>query len=243
MADSYDPTDPNSILNTFGALAPIFSNAAASSARGRAAEAQVNQNQANTANNLYRTQLQAALEGPSISAAQAAKGDYLAHVQPFSFTGGTTMVGNIPVPVATGGLNPSVFGPNTRAAGQALSALGASRVGAFGLPTAPTLAPAPQPSGFETASGVLGTAGSIAGAIAKAGLLGLGGGGGSSDGSDGDTGPASIPGGSTDPADAAHNNAENNPDLVPATGGSLDELYARWLAAQGDQAAQAGGYQ
>jgi len=161
MADSNPLLDLGRILAGYGA----------NSAAGRVQEAGINQNQARTAADIYRAQLASALGGPALSAKQTALGDTLANIQPFQFTGRTHMVGNIPVPEATGGLGPQNFGPNTRAAGKALSDRSLARVSspAFALPSPPQLAPLPTPGlGEKIASGV-GLGSSILGALSGSG--------------------------------------------------------------------------
>jgi hypothetical protein len=234
----------NNILSTATDIGSVLAAYEAAAAQGRVQQAGVNQNQANTGANLYRTQLQGALTGPSVSAAQAAKGDAQANIQPFAWTGGTTMAGNIPVPQSTGGLTPSLFGPATRQAGQKLAALGNSRVlsPAFALPTPPTLAPAPTASGLDKTLGAAGLITSAVGALNKPGGSGAsfpipfsGFGGPSSQG------PAGSDFGASDAADQAHNleGGSGAFDPTQSLGGTTADPvqeYLDWLARQ-----QAGG--
>ena len=93
-------------------------------AQGRLQQTGVNQNEDLINQRRYQNALDAAklnLGAPGQRAANSVRGDILANAQPFKFTGGTKMVGNIPVPVSEGGLNPGIFSPNTRALGGQLS--------------------------------------------------------------------------------------------------------------------------
>jgi hypothetical protein len=222
------------IFQTAGDISSILAAYNAANAQGRVQQAGVNQNQANTAANLYRTQLQGALTGPSTSAAQAAKGDVQANIQPFAWTGDTKMAGNIPVPQATGGLTPSLLGPNARQAGQKLAALGNSRVlsPSFNLPSVPSLAPVPTASGLDQTLGAASTIGSLAAAAAK----GLGGSGASFPlgwsgfGGPSSQGPAGTDFGSTDPSDQAHNLEAGTPLDPSHVGGATSDPVAEYLA-------------
>ena len=134
--------------------------------QGRIESALLNQQQARAQADIFNTRMRAALMGPRMSAEDTARGDVMANEQPFAFDGGTKMVGNIPVPTHTGGPGPQNLGPNSRAAGQALSNQGLSRINspAFDLPTPPVLPP------IDTAG--LGT-NILRGASVGSGILGL----------------------------------------------------------------------
>jgi hypothetical protein len=155
-----------SLLNNANDVANVLGSVYGGRAAGREAAAYDNQRQALADASIYNTRMGAALTGPRRSASDAAFGDTLANVQPFSWTGSTQKVGNIPVPQSTGGLGPQNFGPATRKAGQDLATLGASRVNSpsFALPNPPVLPPLPQAGGVDS---FLGSASTIAG------LLGL----------------------------------------------------------------------
>lgn len=251
----------NDILGTTADISKVLADYERARAQGDVATAGVNQNQANTANNLYRTQAQFALDGPSISAAQAAKGDVQANIQPFAWTGDTKMVGKIPVPQSTGGLNPGLFGPNARQAGQKLATLGNSRVLSpnFNLPSAPSLAPVPEASGLDKTLSTAGLIGNVLGAGSKffnKGQTGPtpadpSGGAGKPSGSGasfplpfsgfqwpGSQGPAGVPNGSSDGFDASYNREQNSTqglDPSQPVGGQVDDpvqQYLLWLASQ-----------
>lgn len=171
--------DPNSILNTVGNVGDVINGYNQNAAQGRVQAGLLNQAQALAAANIYKTQLGAALGGPTESAKSTALGDTMANVKPFSW-GEPTMVGHIPVPTASGGLTPANFGPNTRQAGADLSTLSAARVNSptFNLPAPPTLPPIPSAG---PGSSILGTAGFLAQLAKAAGGAGAPGSGGSFD--------------------------------------------------------------
>lgn len=165
----------NDILGAAGDLSGILAAIEANRAKGRVDEAGVNQNQGRVAGDIYRTQSAVALGGPKASAQNAALGDTLANVQPFKWTGGTSMSGNIPVPEYSGGLTPANFGPATRKAGADLATLSADRVSspAFNIPKPPVLAPVPQSNALDSilgTAGILGTLGKAAANAAKSGV-------------------------------------------------------------------------
>lgn len=167
--------DANSIIDTASNLGDIIAKANQNAAQGRVQAGMLNQSQALAAANIYRTQLGAAMAGPTESARSTALGDTMANVKPFEW-GQPNMVGNIPVPTGSGGLTPANFGPNTRQAGADLSNLSASRVNSptFNLPTPPVLPPIPQQGSLSSA---LGTAGLLANALKALNNGGSGGGG------------------------------------------------------------------
>jgi hypothetical protein len=152
------------VLDNVGDISNILAAYEANKAKGNLAQAGAQQNQANAAANIYRTQSAVALNGPTQSAKSAALGDQIANIQPFAWTGGTSQVGNLPVPQSTGGLTPGNFGPATRKAGSDLATLSANRVSdpSFNIPTPPTLDPLPQMSGLDSILGTAGTLGSLA---------------------------------------------------------------------------------
>jgi hypothetical protein len=157
---------------TIADLAAIVAAIGKGRADGRVTEADVNQNQARAEADIFRTRMEAALKGPSMEARSAAIGDTLANVKPFAWTGGTSMVGNIPVPLSNdGGLTPANYGPATRRAGQTLANLSADRVNdpAFALPAPPTVAPLPQSGKTDSIINTASTIGSLFGAVPGAG--------------------------------------------------------------------------
>jgi hypothetical protein len=167
------------ILDSAGDLAGVLAEIAKGRATGRLAEGTAQQQQGLAESDLFRTQMDAALKGPVQSAQGAAYGDTLANIQPFGFTGETKMVGNIPVPQASGGLTPANFGPTSRQAGADLARLSAGRVNSpsFNLPKPPKIAPLPQSSALDSILNAAGGIGSAAGALGKNGgggdLIGL----------------------------------------------------------------------
>jgi hypothetical protein len=147
-------------------IATLLGGTAAGLDQGRIESTLLNQQQARAQADIFNTRMRAALAGPRLSAEDVARGDVMANEQPFQFDGGTRMSGNIPIPTHTGGPGPQNFGPNTRAAGQALSNQGLSRITspAFDLPTPPVLPPIEQ-AGLGTNI--------LRGASAGSGLLGF----------------------------------------------------------------------
>jgi hypothetical protein len=152
-------------LQLAGQLAPLLAGMAGGRQQDRVNSALLNQSQARAQADIFNTRMNAALRGPRMAAQDAAFGDTMANVQPFSFTGGTHQVGNIPVPDSTGGLSPANFGSATRQAGQSLATQGASRVTdpAFTLPSPPTLPDLPQGNAYDS---ILGSGAQIAALLA-----------------------------------------------------------------------------
>jgi len=124
------------IASGLGAAGAMAGRASQNRAAGRAAEADVTLQRDRDTSSRYAVQqnalLQAALmaenarlnrarlgiEAPAARANQAAQGDALANVQDVSISG---VPSHIRVPQISGGLRPSVLGPNARAAGRGLS--------------------------------------------------------------------------------------------------------------------------
>jgi hypothetical protein len=149
-------------------IGQIAGNDAAAAAQGRGMQAQIQQGQDRNAIALYQAQLAAAkqaMEQNSTLASQAGQGDLMANVQ-------DVQLNNLPasvqghMPTMTGGLRPSVLGPNARQAGQTLSrnALLQLMQGSSNLPMAPKMTPMPDASGYDDFSKILARAGSYAGA-------------------------------------------------------------------------------
>jgi hypothetical protein len=110
------------MIDGIGAAA---SGVSAGRAGGRVQEAEMQMLRDRLMQQRYGNELQAAelnLRAPQERAKQSVKGDVLANAQPFEWTGQNKMVGNIPVPQSTGGLNPGIFSDNTRSLGRMLSA-------------------------------------------------------------------------------------------------------------------------
>lgn len=156
----------DNLLGSAGDISRVLAEIARQRATGRVTEAGVNQNQARAAADVYRSTLDAALKGPAMSAQQTALGDTLANVQPFSWTGETKQVGNIPVPQGTGGLTPANYGPATRQAGADLAKVAGARVTSptFNLPTPPKIDAVPQSSALDSLLSGAGGIGSLLGA-------------------------------------------------------------------------------
>jgi hypothetical protein len=151
--------DPMAILGGLGKLA--------SGASGAAKEGRLDESfqQAMIDRQNALMQLQASefnIGAPNIRASQAARGDLLANVQPVTGTGSGRDYR------VTGGLDPSVFGPNTRQAGSLLSsqALQALQSGSDQL--SPTMSSIPKSGRLERFLGAAGLAGGIGGAISEA---------------------------------------------------------------------------
>jgi len=145
----------------------VAGNAAGASAQGRLAEAQANQNQDRNALSLFQdknAQAQQALNQHSQLAHQAGQGDLMSNVQDVNISG---LPSNVHMGNVTGGLRPSLLGPNARQAGQTLSrnALLQLMQGDTNLPKAPELTPLPQANAMDKINAGLGYAGSMAGAI------------------------------------------------------------------------------
>lgn len=243
-------------LGTAGDIGQILAQIAAARAQGRVQQAGVQQNQARAAADVFDTRMRAALTGPATEARQVARGDTMANIQPFAWSGDTKMVGNIPVPQSSGGLTPANFGPATRQAGRDLATVAGSRVTSpvFNLPEPPKLDPLPESGLLDSLLNAGGAGGALAGALG--GLPGSGAGGDIgkliSDmvkklrGNGGaDTGPASVPGGSsefddwfyntygdrTNPEEGAAQNGAGGLETLPGAVDPMDE-YLRWLASQ-----------
>lgn len=156
----------DNILGSVGDISRVLAEMERQRAAGRVTEAGVNQNQARAAADVYRSTLDAALKGPAMSAQQTALGDTLANVKPFSWTGETKQVGNIPVPQGTGGLTPANYGPATRQAGADLAKVAGARVTSptFNLPTPPKIDAVPQASALDKFLAGAGGGGSLLGA-------------------------------------------------------------------------------
>lgn len=158
------------ILSSAGSIADVLAKIEAGRATGRQAQGDAQQRQALAEANIYRTQADVALKGPLQSAKAAAQGDQMANIQPFSWTGGTSMSGNLPIPQSTGGLSPANFGPATRKAGADLATLSANRVSSpdFNIPKPPVLPPLPESNGLDSILSTASGLGSLAGALGKA---------------------------------------------------------------------------
>lgn len=154
-----------SFLKSIGDVGSVLSGAAKGAGEGRFQEAQAtnqfNNNQIGAANaNLNQQKFLSTV--PSTYASQAARGDAQANVQDVSFSG---LPSYIHVPTVSGGLRPSVLGPNARAAGQMLSQQALQHL-QNPQPYQPVqLTPPPNASGAATAAGLLGTGLSFLGAI------------------------------------------------------------------------------
>lgn len=172
-------------LSRAGDLAPVLSGASQTNAADRFNNAAMNLQQDRATADIYGTQQrsvfdraqtelaqkQFAMQAPTTRARQTGIGDLLANVSDVQITppSGVRM-GNI-----TGGLRPSVFGPNTRQAGQELSRQSLMALleksdqptSPLTMITPPTIRPTPRPSGAERAFDWLGTGAGIAGAVGE----------------------------------------------------------------------------
>lgn len=164
-----NPKNDLAIAQGVSDLGQVAGNDAAASAYGRNLQGSAQQTQDRNAIALYQAELNAAqqaLNQRGQLAGQAAHGDLLSNVQ-------DVQLSNLPasvqgrMPTLTGGLRPSVLGPNARSAGQQLSRQAILDLlnGGIKQPTAPTLTPLPQASGYEDFSKNLGRAGSYIGAL------------------------------------------------------------------------------
>lgn len=148
----------NDWIKTATNIGEALSGASVGRAQGRIAEAGINQNQANAAANLYRSQLDA----PGIRAGQAVRGDILANAQDANITGVSP---NIPVPSISGGLRPSMFSDDTRALGRDLSSGARAAQARDGFPTAPVLPPLPEAGTLDSILNTGSTVANIAGSV------------------------------------------------------------------------------
>lgn len=145
--------------------ADIVGGIAGNRAKGKLLDAQTAGQTTSTNNQAlldqFRSQMEAGKYGMSMAsgrADQARMGDILANVQDVHADHPRANVVHF-----SGGLRPSLFGPNTRSAGQSLSNMGASQIGKDQV-TAPTMGMAPgiAPSGIlDKILGVAGPALSI----------------------------------------------------------------------------------
>jgi hypothetical protein len=144
------------------AIGQTAAGTAAGRQQGRETQAMMQQRQDQLAQQRYGNELSAAqlnLQAPQVRAQQSVKGDILANAQPFKWTGQTAMVGNIPVPQSTGGLNPSIFSDNTRSLGRMLSAGAVGQQGVNdgrAIEAPPGLTPLPQAGRADSILSIIG---------------------------------------------------------------------------------------
>lgn len=147
------------------ALGQVASGVGAGRQQGRESEAGFQQRQDQLGQSRYLNEIAGArtnLEAPQQRAQNSVRGDILANAQPFQWTGTNKMVGNIPVPEFSGGLNPGLFSDNTRRLGQemneqALTSQYANGGNVVGAP--PALTPLPQAGKMDS---ILSTFGQLA---------------------------------------------------------------------------------
>lgn len=161
-------------LKTAGTIAGLGGEALSAieqgRAQGRVAQTGINQSQDRLQQQRYQNELDAAklnLSAPGQRAKTSVQGDILANAQPFKFTGGTHMAGNIPVPDSTGGLNPGIFSANTRALGGQLSSNALAdntSMGGKAIGAPPEISPTDNATGLDS---ILNTA-SIVGGLGSA---------------------------------------------------------------------------
>lgn len=138
--------------------------------QGRETEAAFQQRQDQIAQQRYQNELAAArlnLDAPQVRAQQSVRGDILANAQPFQITG-QQMVGRIPVPTFTGGLNPGLFSDNTRSLGRMLSAGAVGQQGVNdgrAIEAPPGLTPLPRAGRADSILNMIGQIGPLLNAI------------------------------------------------------------------------------
>lgn len=175
------PTILGGATGALGALGGVASGVSAGRQQGRESEATFQQRQDQLGQSRYQNEMDAArlnLQAPQMRASQAMRGDILANAQPFQWTGDTRMVGNIPVPQATGGLNPGIFSEDTRSLGRLLAARalqGQQTNGGdvVGLP--PELTPLPQAGKVDSILNAIGQIAPFVSLIPRMGGQGQGG--------------------------------------------------------------------
>lgn len=145
----------------------VAGNDAAASAQGRLAQAGAQQAQDRNAIGLFGAKnaaAQQALNQHGQLAQQAAQGDVMSNVQDTQFSGLPSYIHQANI---SGGLKPSLLGPNARQAGQTLSrnALMQLMAGDTNLPKAPELTPLPEASTMDGFNKGLSRVGAFAGAL------------------------------------------------------------------------------
>lgn len=162
--------------NTFSDVGQVLGNAAAGHAAGVGAENTTALGAGALSNNLFQSAMQRAMAQaalPNFRAQQAVTGDQIANTQDVVPTGPANVMSH--VINFTGGRRPSNLGPNARAAGAALSNIGASQIGKDELPAVPNM---PKMSTGGVLGNILG-----GGSLASSLLGALAGGGGKNGGS------------------------------------------------------------
>jgi hypothetical protein len=155
-------------LQTAGEIGNALGANAAGRAAGRVDESAINQRQDQIAQQRYQNEINAAklnLDAPGQRASTSVHGDILANAKPFTWGGGTDMVGNIPVPRYSGGLSPEMFSDNTRALGSQMSSQALADNGAMGgraIGAAPGLTELPQSGATDSILNTAGTLGNFA---------------------------------------------------------------------------------
>lgn len=172
--------NPQGSGNPLTDLSQITGNAAAGQLNAQRTQAELDLAKGGLSKSLFDAAMnraKAAATLPTYRASQAETGDLLANTQDVGVNPGSPEMA-AHMTTFTGGRRPSALGPNARAAGAALSNIGASSIGNDQLPHVPT-APDVNIGGFlnNLLNGASAATG-IAGALAKA----AGGSGGSSGG-------------------------------------------------------------
>lgn len=178
-------------LTAAGLLGGLMSRGAKASADNRAAEGVANIQRDRTASDNYQTQQDAQFKNANTdlarrefeqqsrpaNAQQVALGDLLKNVQDVNISAPAGVhMGSV-----SGGLRPSVFGANTRAAGGELSRqaleklLAGEHFDPVSMIAPPQATPTPQAGKLEKLLGILGTAGGLAGGVAEVNNLRRGG--------------------------------------------------------------------
>jgi len=131
---------PKQQSNTMTDISNVLGNAASGRMAGIGAENATALAGGALGNNLFQSAMQRDLAQkalPNFRAQQAVTGDQIANTQDVVPTGPANVMAH--VVNYTGGRRPSNLGPNARAAGAALSNLGAQNIGKDVLPAAPTM--------------------------------------------------------------------------------------------------------
>lgn len=165
-----DPGLGDQLSGLFGDIGQTAGNAASQGNTALVQQAQLGQGQDKNALQLYQEQLQAAkdkLAGSTTLANQVVRGDTMQNAKDATISG---LPPGVTVPTITGGLRPSLMGPNSQQAGGALSKAALMQLlsGGPAMPTAPTMTPLPEASALQKGLGLAGLVGSIGSPIIKA---------------------------------------------------------------------------
>jgi hypothetical protein len=154
--------------NPYTDISQVLGGAAGGRLAGQTAQADIALRGGALQKSLYDAALNRALAGavlPTYRANQAELGDLLANTQDVGVNAPPALAGHLTT--FTGGRRPSALGPNARAAGAALSNIGASNIGKDVLPQVPSMPNLPTGSVVDALLGGGATATGILGALAK----------------------------------------------------------------------------